>query len=164
MYIVGGSSIASGGGMRDKIDQAINHVIDASVVKEGDYTSSKGLVHPQDLGSEKSTIIVFPDSRDVMIRRLARAFEDSFSSSDRKKFCGFDLFSFPMGLGGHSLCIDDHACIDLVPGSPDYRFTLSTRNGEQVLLVTTDARLMADFVRQYLLARIECRPELEVQL
>jgi hypothetical protein len=150
--------------MRGKTEQETNFNIDSSSSNEGNYALLKRLVDLQDLGSENGIILVFPDSRDIMIRRLARAFEESFTSSDRRALCGFDLFSFPMGLGGHNLCVDDCACIDLVPGSPDYRFSLSTRNGTQVLLVTTDARLMADFVRQYLLARVECRPELEVQL
>lgn len=150
--------------MQDKTEQEINFNIDSSSSKEGNYALLKSLVDLQDLGLENGIILVFPDSRDIMIRRLARAFEGSFSSSDRRTLCGFDLFSFPMGLGGHNLCIDDCASIDLVAGSPDYRFTLSTHSGKQALLVTTDARLMADFVRQYLLARVECRPELEVQL
>ncbi|PSJ61526.1 hypothetical protein [Pseudaminobacter soli (ex Li et al. 2025)] len=158
------TSIASGGGMRDKIDQVINLDIDLDGDDERNSPSSKGPWHPQDLGSADGIILVFPDGPDVMVRRLARAFEETFTFDDRRKLCGFDLLSFPMGLGGHNLRIDDHACIDLVPDSPDYRFTISTHNGEQALLVTTDARLMADFVRQYLLARVEYCPELEVLL
>jgi len=145
--------------MRDKNDQIINFDVD-DVFNGRSYSSSNCILHMRDNNSKNGEIIVFPKSQHVMIRRLARVLEESFTAEDRRKLCGFDLFHFQMGRGGHLLRIDDYACIDLVPGPPDFRFTFSTLNGKQVLLVTTDARVMADFVRQYLLARVE----LEVQL
>ena len=127
----------------------------------GNY--SEYIIRSASLNSDPvgAKILRFPDNRVAKLRRLVRAVKDSFTSGDGARLCGLDLFSFSMGPGGYDLRVDDYACIDLFPGSPDYRFTISMRDGTRTLLVTADPIMMADFLRQYILARIECHLELQ---
>jgi hypothetical protein len=54
-----------------------------------------------------------------------------------------------------SLRIDAYAVIDIPTGSKDFRFRLQVNSGGHILLVTDDVAMIADFARQYVLARIK---------
>lgn len=104
------------------------------------------------------SIIPFPSNMAVRIRqitsRIAKALEEHRVT---------DLPALKVGSDGCEIRIDAFASIELFPGDPDFRFTLTTSQGHQVLLVTDEAALMADFTCQYVLARMEHRPHVEAR-
>lgn len=147
--------------MQDEVDLGLTDVnpkfIYGFVENSRSSASTDALLAP----SMAKKILTFPESRVTKLRRLVAAVRTSLANSSGLTGNELGLFSLSIQGGGYELRVDEFACIDLFPGSPDYRFTISLRDGRQTLLVTDDVQMMGDFLCQYIRSRIECGTEFD---
>lgn len=105
--------------------------------------------------AEETNVTPFPYGRVARLRRLANACLSNLDFEKKGAVSDSALFSFSLEQGGCVLRVDEYASIDLFPDSPDYRFLLVLNDGCHVLWVTDDLIAMAEFLQQYILARLE---------
>lgn len=99
-------------------------------------------------------IIAFPSGPSASLRRLALELANSVGSGSDASGCELRGFCGNIEPEGRTLRIDAHAVVEILPGSRDYRFVIRLNEGAHCFLLTDDLFMMADFVRQYVLAKV----------
>lgn len=104
---------------------------------------------------DASNVVRLPDWQDRRARHLRDAVVAAVAMADFAASCRLRSL-------GSSRCldIDEFATIIIPSRSRDFLFLLRMRCGPRILLGTDDMGMLVDFVRQYVLARIDRDPVL----
>lgn len=106
-------------------------------------------------GGGRSNVVRFSDGAYAAFRLLLLFLDDLVGHEEGLR-AQVEQIHFSHG----AMIIDSHAAVFTSGGAPDMHFTLLTREGRKVFLITSLVPLMASFVAGYLIRRQEGDPEL----